>query len=262
MRRSRAVLLTVDRRARPSASSACTTRSDRAPGRNDSRRALLRSRPDRRWSHCRGSRARRPSRLARGRLWSCRLPRGQDSTRSAAAERGGGKALSAEAGLWDDVDAALYAHPEFIDTVSLQSRWMQRLRLLMSGNRCSWRSRAPLQAASAVRVSERARRHGGATSSRWGRRGRTGLALRADVLVFADSESELEARAAAVKARVPGGEWTRAAARAGGTDPTADVTEAVASGVSRPPATASSPIRRRCLSQRTSATSAAACPLP
>src|SRR3972149_5140554 len=32
--------------------------------------------------------------------------------------RGGGKALSAAAGLWDDVDAALYAHPEFIDTVS------------------------------------------------------------------------------------------------------------------------------------------------
>jgi metal-dependent amidase/aminoacylase/carboxypeptidase family protein len=42
------------------------------------------------------------------------------------AERGGGKAVSAEAGLWDDVDAALYAHPEFIDTVSLRSRWMRR----------------------------------------------------------------------------------------------------------------------------------------
>ena len=52
-----------------------------------------------------------------------------------AALRGGGKALSAEAGLWDDVDAALYAHPEFIDTVSLESRWMYGLSLVVSGAR-------------------------------------------------------------------------------------------------------------------------------
>jgi metal-dependent amidase/aminoacylase/carboxypeptidase family protein len=30
---------------------------------------------------------------------------------------GSGKALSAAAGAWDDVDAALNAHPEYIDTV-------------------------------------------------------------------------------------------------------------------------------------------------
>ena len=147
----------------------------------------------------------------------------------AAAERGGGKALSAEAGLWDDVDAALYAHPEFIDTVSLQSRWMQRLRLLVSGNRSlSGDPEPPLQAASAVLAAneldvmvERLHLEGDVEEG-------TGLALRADVLVFADSESELQARAAAVKARVPGGSWTDGRV-VRGVLPDAEVTNAVAS---------------------------------
>lgn len=51
------------------------------------------------------------------------------------ATRGGGKALSAAAGVWDGVDAALYAHPEFLDTVSTRSRWLGRERLLVSGSR-------------------------------------------------------------------------------------------------------------------------------
>jgi metal-dependent amidase/aminoacylase/carboxypeptidase family protein len=41
-------------------------------------------------------------------------------------EKGGGKALTAAAGDWDGFDAALYAHPEFEDTVVLRSRWMRR----------------------------------------------------------------------------------------------------------------------------------------
>ena len=41
-------------------------------------------------------------------------------------ERGGGKWLTAAAGVWDDVDAALYVHPEFIDTVWQASLWMRR----------------------------------------------------------------------------------------------------------------------------------------
>ena len=45
-----------------------------------------------------------------------------------SAARGGGKLLSAEAGLWDGIDAALYCHPEFLDTVSLRSLWMRRWR--------------------------------------------------------------------------------------------------------------------------------------
>lgn len=42
---------------------------------------------------------------------------------------GGGKALSAAAGAWDDFDAILYVHPEFDNAVSQVSRWMARYRL-------------------------------------------------------------------------------------------------------------------------------------
>lgn len=49
--------------------------------------------------------------------------------------RGGGKAATAASGAWDDLDAALYAHPEFTNTVWQQSRWMQRCRLDLMGRR-------------------------------------------------------------------------------------------------------------------------------
>jgi metal-dependent amidase/aminoacylase/carboxypeptidase family protein len=161
-----------------------------------------------------------------------------------AAARGGGKALSAEAGLWDDVDAALYAHPEFIDTVSLESRWMQRLHVLVSGARSlGGDPEPPLAAATDVLAAnehdvmvERLDLDGDVEEG-------TGLVLRADVLVFADSESELEARAAAVKARVPEGSWSGGRV-VQGVQPDPEVTHAVASAfaaagrnfVSNPPA--------------------------
>jgi metal-dependent amidase/aminoacylase/carboxypeptidase family protein len=145
------------------------------------------------------------------------------------ALRGGGKALSAEAGLWDEVDAALYAHPEFIDTVSLESRWMQRLSLLVSGTRSlAGAPEPPLQAAAAVLAAneldvmvERLELDGDVEEG-------TGLALRADVLVFADSEDELARRVAAVKDRVAGGAWTEGRV-VEGVRPDSGVTEAVAS---------------------------------
>ncbi len=72
------------------------------------------------------------------------------------AARGGGKALTAEAGLWDGIDAALYAHPEFIDTVSLQSLWMRRDRLRVFGSRSlSGGEQAPLATARAAVEAER-----------------------------------------------------------------------------------------------------------
>jgi metal-dependent amidase/aminoacylase/carboxypeptidase family protein len=40
--------------------------------------------------------------------------------------RGGGKAISVAAGAWDAIDVALYAHPEFLDTVWAASAWMRR----------------------------------------------------------------------------------------------------------------------------------------
>jgi metal-dependent amidase/aminoacylase/carboxypeptidase family protein len=42
------------------------------------------------------------------------------------AQLGGGKARLAAAGACDDLDAVLYAHPEYIDTVWTQSRWLRR----------------------------------------------------------------------------------------------------------------------------------------
>ena len=53
---------------------------------------------------------------------------------------GSGKTRSADAGAWDDLDAALYAHPEPVDTAWARTAWMRRdtariagLRLLDDG---------------------------------------------------------------------------------------------------------------------------------
>jgi len=49
--------------------------------------------------------------------------------------RGGGKAISARAGAWSGIDAALYAHPEFLDTAWLESAWMRRDTARVHGTR-------------------------------------------------------------------------------------------------------------------------------
>jgi metal-dependent amidase/aminoacylase/carboxypeptidase family protein len=49
--------------------------------------------------------------------------------------RGGGKAISARAGAWAGIDAALYAHPEFLDTAWLESAWMRRDTARVYGSR-------------------------------------------------------------------------------------------------------------------------------
>lgn len=49
--------------------------------------------------------------------------------------RGGGKAISAAAGAWHGIDAALYAHPEFLDTVWAASAWMRRDIARVHGSR-------------------------------------------------------------------------------------------------------------------------------
>jgi metal-dependent amidase/aminoacylase/carboxypeptidase family protein len=53
----------------------------------------------------------------------------------AVRARGGGKALTGRAGVWDDLDAVLYAHPEFLDTVWSSSLWMSRRRITLHGPR-------------------------------------------------------------------------------------------------------------------------------
>jgi metal-dependent amidase/aminoacylase/carboxypeptidase family protein len=123
--------------------------------------------------------------------------------------RGGGKALSVEAGLWDEIDVALYSHPEFIDTVSLRSRWMRRERVRLDGSRdLSGGLEPPLRAAQALIgandldvMVEHLELDGDVE-------GDTSMTVQADMLLFADSAAELEERCTAVRATVPDGTWT------------------------------------------------------
>ncbi len=53
----------------------------------------------------------------------------------ATVTRGGGKAITASAGAWSGIDAALYAHPEFLDTAWAESAWMRRDTARVHGRR-------------------------------------------------------------------------------------------------------------------------------
>jgi metal-dependent amidase/aminoacylase/carboxypeptidase family protein len=126
--------------------------------------------------------------------------------------RGGGKSLTAEAGLWDGVDAALYAHPEFIDTVSLESRWMRRAQATVAGSRSlDSADDAPLRAALTALEAARANVPNDVMLERLELDGDveagTGLVLRATFLVFADAEEEVAERLSAVQAALPDAEW-------------------------------------------------------
>lgn len=122
------------------------------------------------------------------------------------AQRGGGKALTVEAGLWDDIDAALYAHPEFIDTVSLESLWMRRDRLTVFGSRSlSGAEQAPLVTARAAIDAERP---GEVMLERLVLDGdveeATSLGVECTFLLWGTSELELQERATEVRAKLPG----------------------------------------------------------
>jgi metal-dependent amidase/aminoacylase/carboxypeptidase family protein len=124
-------------------------------------------------------------------------------------ERGGGKALSAEAGLWDDLDAALYAHPEFVDTVSLESLWMRRDRVTVSGSRSlAGAEQLPIDAARAATAAERP---GEVMLERLVLDGDveegTGLVLQCTFLIWGGSEKGIEERAAGLRAELPAGRW-------------------------------------------------------
>jgi metal-dependent amidase/aminoacylase/carboxypeptidase family protein len=126
--------------------------------------------------------------------------------------RGGGKALSAEAGLWDDMSAALYAHPEFIDTVSLESRWMRRATALVSDSRSMESAdQPPLRSAQAALESALANVPNDVMLERLELDGDveegTGLVSRATFLVFADDEDDIERRQLALQEAIPGARW-------------------------------------------------------
>jgi metal-dependent amidase/aminoacylase/carboxypeptidase family protein len=130
------------------------------------------------------------------------------------AARGGGKALSAEAGLWDGVDAALYAHAEFFDTAWRQSLWMRRLRVAVAGERTLQPGAPPpppLRALRAIAAAldelppdrvmlENLRLDGDVEEG-------SGLALDARFLVFADDVAGLVAAAQPLRDALAGAAW-------------------------------------------------------
>lgn len=143
-------------------------------------------------------------------------------------ERGGGKALSVEAGLWEGIDAALYAHPEFVDTVSLESLWMRRDRLRVFGSRSLFGAeQTPLLTARAAIDAERP---GAVMLERLVLDGdveeATGLGVECTFLTWAPNQQVLEERAAELRGAFAG-EW-RDGRVYQGILPDAEVTAAVA----------------------------------
>ena len=121
-------------------------------------------------------------------------------------KRGGGKARTVEAGLWEGVDAALYAHPEFIDTVSLESLWMRRDRVTVFGSRSlKGDEQAPLITA---RAAVDAERPGEVMLERLVLDGDveegTALGVECTFLLWSSSERALQQRAAELRAEVTG----------------------------------------------------------
>jgi metal-dependent amidase/aminoacylase/carboxypeptidase family protein len=150
-----------------------------------------------------------------------------------AVARGGGKLLTAAAGIWDDLDAALYAHPEFKNTVWPRSRWMRRHTFRLFGRR-SLRDDVPQPPLEAIgelltacsKISrndlmiERIELDGDVEED-------TGLALTGSLLFFGDDEPSLERHAAHLQAALPNLDWS-AGPLVEGVRPDERVTAAVA----------------------------------
>ena len=112
--------------------------------------------------------------------------------------RGSGKALSAAAGAWDGIDAAMYVHPEYIDTVSQSSLWMRRITGRVSGTRslAEGASQLPLDATAAAAAAARLLPAGRGMLERLELDGDVeeggGLVTRMTFLVWADDEAGLD----------------------------------------------------------------------
>ncbi len=127
-------------------------------------------------------------------------------------ELGGGKAVSAAAGLWDGIDAALYAHPEFEDTVFLRSRWMRRDRAMVTGTRSlAGEPEAPIEAVLAAIAAVKALPPADAIVEHIALDGDVeeggGLAVRIHFLLRADEEAGLDELAAPLREALPGAVW-------------------------------------------------------
>ena len=127
-------------------------------------------------------------------------------------EHGGGKAVSAAAGLWDGIDAALYAHPEFEDTVFLRSRWMRRERAMVTGTRSlTGEPEAPVDAVLAAIAAVRELPPADAIVEHIALEGDVeeggGLAVRIHFLLRADEEAGLDALAVPLRDALPRAVW-------------------------------------------------------
>jgi metal-dependent amidase/aminoacylase/carboxypeptidase family protein len=128
-------------------------------------------------------------------------------------ERGSGKAVSAAAGLWDGIDAALYAHPEFVDTVFRRSRWMRRDRATVTGTRSlTGGVESPIEAVAAAIAAVKELAPADAIVEHIGLDGDVedggGLAATIHVLLRADEERELDELARPIRAALPEAVWT------------------------------------------------------
>jgi metal-dependent amidase/aminoacylase/carboxypeptidase family protein len=128
-------------------------------------------------------------------------------------ERGGGKAVSAAAGLWDGIDAALYAHPEFEDTVFLRSRWMRRDRVVIAGTRSlTGDPESPIDAVLTAIAAVKTLPAADAIVEHISLEGDVeeggGLAVRIHFLLRTDEEAQLDELAAVLLEALPDGIWS------------------------------------------------------
>lgn len=150
-------------------------------------------------------------------------------------ERGGGKAVTAAAGLWDGVDAALYAHPEFEDTVFLSSRWMRRDRAMVTGTRSlAGEPEAPVDAVLAAVEAVKSLPPADAIVEHIALDGDVeeggGLAVRIHFLLRSDEEAGLDELAAPLREALPNAVWSSDPVVCG-LRPDAEVTRAVKEAV-------------------------------
>jgi metal-dependent amidase/aminoacylase/carboxypeptidase family protein len=128
-------------------------------------------------------------------------------------ERGGGKALLAAAGLWDSIDAALYAHPEFENTVFLRSRWMRRDRAMVTGTRSlTGETESPIEAVLRAVAAVKALPPADAIVEHIALDGDVeqggGLVTRIHFLLRADEVAGLDALAEPIRVALPEATWS------------------------------------------------------
>jgi metal-dependent amidase/aminoacylase/carboxypeptidase family protein len=150
-------------------------------------------------------------------------------------EIGGGKAVSAAAGLWDGIDAALYAHPEFEDTVFLGSRWMRRDRAMVTGTRSlAGEAEAPIDAVLAGIAAVKTLPPADAIVEHIALDGDVeeggGLTVHIHFLLRSDEETGLDELAATLRAALPDAAWSSDPVLCG-LRPSEEVTRAVKEAV-------------------------------